>query len=412
MVLRDPRLPLLKLNEMLASISGRIPQQVELSIRQHLLSYEAHITSALVQFPCHAIGLTINSHASSLQRPVDRQSFLLITNEIVQLIQRFRGGLRGHIESQVRGLFAAYFSVERLFQDASYEKCVADLVDAHKDAPDVVIRIIFSHNQIEQKRALISLLMEHLQNNEPGLTKDLADTLSELATLRGGQLQGRLSLQARQSLMAAQQPVYDQRLHQMESILLSAVDVFGYEYHPGKLQRLVRLQTSIFDVLHRFFYHPNSHVCQAALEIYIRRAYISYNITCVAYLNALADGSSHHIPCVHFEFELPLGHPNRLAIDSNGPLTRESWVVAFESFKLFQASSRHLWMTIGMYKTSSETKSNKQKGDTFILNVAIKCSSNMGDEDRSQIFCGFCKDNQTIITELGIRRVTFLVLIE
>lgn len=36
----------------------------------------------------------------------------------------------------------------------------------------------------------------------------------------------------------------------------------------------------------------------------------------------------------------------------------------------------------------------------------------MGDEDRSQIFSSFCKENQTIISELGIRRITFLVLIK
>lgn len=358
MVLRDSRLPLLEINEMLASISGRIPYAVERSIRLHLLSYEAHITSALIQFPCHAIGITINSHAATLQRPVDRQSFLLVTNEIVQLIQRFRGGLRGHIETTVRGLFQAYLNVEQQFQDASYEKCVGDICEAHKDDPKEVARIIFSHNQVEQKRALMSLLLEHLQNNEPGLTKDLADILSQVATLRGSQLQSRLSLQARQSLMAAQQPVYDQRVLQMESILQSAVDVFGYEYHPEKLQRLVRLHTSIFDVLHRFFYHPNSHVCQAALEIYIRRAYISYNITCVAYVNALENGSSHQIPCVHFEFELPLGHPNRLNCTNNTAEQRTSWVVAFESFKLFQTSCRNLWTTIAMYTSRIESGGN------------------------------------------------------
>lgn len=355
MVLRDPKLPLLEINEMLASISGRIPQQVEINIRKHLLNYETNITSALVQFPCHAIGNVINNYASTLERPADRNSFLLITNEIVQLIQRFRGGLRGHIETTVKALLDLYLDVELLFQDASYEMCVSNLCELYKNDLEVVIRKIFSHNQVEQKRALITLLLEHLENNEPGLIKDIAGSLNQIATLRGGHLHCRLSLQARQSLMAAQQPVYDQREHQMESILLSAVDVFGYEYHPEKLQRLVGLQTSIFDVLHRFFYHSNSHVCQAALEIYIRRAYISYDITCVAYLNALANGASHHVPCVHFEFELPLGHPNRLTMDSKIPLKRAGWVVAFESFKLFQASCRNLWMTIGMYKTSSET---------------------------------------------------------
>lgn len=93
----------------------------------------------------------------------------------------------------------------------------------------------------------------------------------------------------------------------MESIFLSAVDMYGHEFHPENLQKLIVSETSIFDILHDFFYHTNRAVCNAALEVYVRRAYISYNITCLQHLEL-----SGEVPLVHFQFLLPPSHPNRL----------------------------------------------------------------------------------------------------
>jgi len=53
----------------------------------------------------------------------------------------------------------------------------------------------------------------------------------------------------------------------MESIFLSAVDMYGHDFHPENLQKLIQSETSIFDILHDFFYHSNRAVCNAALEV-------------------------------------------------------------------------------------------------------------------------------------------------
>lgn len=53
----------------------------------------------------------------------------------------------------------------------------------------------------------------------------------------------------------------------MESIFLSAVDTYGHDFHPENLQKLIQSETSIFDILHDFFYHTNRAVCNAALEV-------------------------------------------------------------------------------------------------------------------------------------------------
>lgn len=411
-LLRNPQLPLVQLCDALASIASRLPASVEMDIREQLSLYRNHITSTLVQFPCSAIGGIINAHAATIGSSAERTQFLQLTNVVVQLIQRFRNGLRGHTQLALQRLLGGFLEVEQHFQHGPYEKCVAALAAAHgRDDLAAVLALVFSHTQHAQKRLLITVLLEHLQAHEPGLTRDLAGTLSELAMLGGSAVVGntRLAVRARQTLLAAQRPLYAQRRDEMESILLSAVDVFGHEYRPQRLHRLVRLETAIYDVLPAFFYHANGQVCLAALEVYVRRAYTLYDIVGVSYVPALSGGGgSHHVPCVHFEFRLPKTHPRRLSRTDGRVIDRSGWMVAYTSFKLFQAGCRTLWTAIAMYKTKRE--SDAADVDAFVLNVAIQNNASIEDEEHARQFGEFCRNNRLMLSELGIRRITFLVL--
>lgn len=306
--LRDRSLPLLELQEVIASISGRIPLSVEKKIRKLMTLYERNITSVLAQFPSQQIASVIDSHAATLQKRADRDVFFLTTQGIVQLVQRYRNGIRGRMKAAVHELLRQYYAVECQFQYGHYDKCVAALREKHKDDMETVVGTIFSHSQVAKKNLLVTLLIDHLWANEPGLTEELAATLSELTSLNRAE-HSRVALRARQVLIAAHQPAYELRHNQMESIFLSAVDMYGHDFHPENLQRLILSETSIFDILHDFFYHSNRAVCNAALEVYIRRSYISYELTCLQHLEL-----SGEVPLVHFQFLLPSAHPNRYVI--------------------------------------------------------------------------------------------------
>lgn len=306
--LRDPSLPLLELQEVIASISGRIPTSVEKKIRKLMTLYERNITSVLAQFPSQQIASVIDSHAATLQKRAERDAFFLNTQGIVQLVQRYRNGIRGRMKAAVHELLRQYYDVESQFQHGHYDKCVAMIRDKHKDDMQTVVNTIFSHSQVSKKNLLVTLLIDHLWANEPGLTDELAATLSELTSLNRAE-HSRVALRARQVLIAAHQPAYELRHNQMESIFLSAVDMYGHDFHPENLQRLILSETSIFDILHDFFYHTNRAVCNAALEVYVRRAYTSYELTCLQHLEL-----SGEVPLVHFQFLLPTAHPNRYVI--------------------------------------------------------------------------------------------------
>jgi acetyl-CoA carboxylase/biotin carboxylase 1 len=136
--------------------------------------YERNITSVLAQFPSQQIASVIDSHAASMQKRAERDGFFLSTEGIVQLVQRYRNGIRGRMKVAVQELLRQYYDVESQFQQGSYDKCVALLREKHKDDMQVVLATIFSHSQVSKKNLLITMLIDHLWSNEPGLTDELA----------------------------------------------------------------------------------------------------------------------------------------------------------------------------------------------------------------------------------------------
>lgn len=79
----------------------------------------------------------------------------------------------------------------------SYDKCVALLREKYKDDMAAVTATIFSHGQVPKKNLLVTMLIDHLWSNEPGLTDELAATLNELTSLNRSE-HSRVALRARQ----------------------------------------------------------------------------------------------------------------------------------------------------------------------------------------------------------------------
>lgn len=53
--MRDPSLPLLELQDIMTSVSGRIPPAVEKAIKKEMAQYASNITSVLCQFPSQQV---------------------------------------------------------------------------------------------------------------------------------------------------------------------------------------------------------------------------------------------------------------------------------------------------------------------------------------------------------------------
>ncbi|XP_068994808.1 acetyl-CoA carboxylase isoform X3 [Embiotoca jacksoni] len=435
--LRDPSLPLLELQEIMTSVAGRIPPSVEKDIRKVMAQYASNITSVLCQFPSQRIANILDSHAATLQRKIDREVFFMNTQSIVQLVQRYRSGIRGYMKSVVLDLLKRYLQVEMQFQQAHYDKCVINLREQHKPDMSPVLDYIFSHAQVSKKNVLVIMLIDQLCGRDPTLADELMAILNELTQLSKME-NSKVALRARQVLIASNLPSYELRHNQVESIFLSAIDMYGHQFCPENLKKLILSETSIFDVLPNFFYHSNQVVCMAALEVYVRRAYIAYELNSIQH-HQLQDGTC----AVDFQFMLPSSHPNRVPVPVNGsgqfkmrrqsselflegafspPCQRMGAMVAFKGFDDFKRNFDEvlssfveplLESTPFSESCSSlfedEKLMNTRENPIHIINVSIKTADTEDDDALVTAFTAFAQSKKAVLFEYGIRRITFLV---
>uniref|UniRef100_S4RJY8 Acetyl-CoA carboxylase central domain-containing protein n=1 Tax=Petromyzon marinus TaxID=7757 RepID=S4RJY8_PETMA len=257
------------------------------------------------------IANTLDSHAATLQRKADREVFFMNVQGILVLVQRYRSGTRGHMKTVLLDLLREYLKVETQFQQGHYDKCVIALRETHKGDMTSVLKLIFSHAQVAKKNILVTMLIDQLCGRDPTLTEELTNILNELTQLNKT-TNARVALRARQVLIACHLPSYELRHNQVESIFLSAIDMYGHQFCPENLKKLIMSETSIFDVLPNFFYHSNQVVRMAASEVYVRRAYIAYELNSLQH-HQLKDSSC----IVEFQFMLPSSHPNRSSALNN-----------------------------------------------------------------------------------------------
>lgn len=455
---KDPRLPLLELQEIISSISGRIPSQVEKSIRKQMNNYASNITAILAAFPSQQIASVIDSYAATLQKRADRDVFFLNTQGIVQLVQRYRNGIRGRMRCCVQDMLKQYIDVEQHFQQGHYDKCVSSLREQYKDdGMENVVGKIFSHLHVMRKNQLIIKLIDHLAGNEPGITDELSNILNALTVLNKSE-NAKVSLRARQVLISAHQPPFALRHNQMESIFLSAIDMYSHEFEPNVLNKLILSETSIFDVLHQFFYHPNVIVRRAALEVYVRRAHISYELVALQHLliscmnhnvdlSASQFEQTHGISTAIFHFVLPSSHPSMLnqvkassqstetdpdilkdmiKQEDNKSITSVNYRVGLiAAFNNIRHVEEHFDELVESLNTQGEELLNDQlTGDDrtnfslktirenedyiFIINIAVK-ADDQEDATLSKALEAFCQTKKELLYSKQIRRVTFII---
>lgn len=440
--LRDPRLPLDEMREILASIQGRINSKLERDIARALSSYEQNITSVLAQFPAQRINNVILDYLASIDVR-ERDMSELTLEPVMELCANYRGGVRGHMKVAIRDLIKRYVDVERYFQVGHYDKVVSTMRSMNKDNIDKVVGIVFAHTQVRLRNVLVTTLLNNLWDQEPRLTKDLKSTMLDLANLSRGE-NSTVSLKARTILIASEKPSYELRYNKIEKLFLDAISANSIE----QLETMITDENAVFDVLGDFFYHVDKKVRVAALEVYERRALISYEVEGLLHEQLAADNDK--ILAILFKFKLPEAHPNNpLQQAANRSLSgirrhykRFGVMAAFASFHEFQLNfsefiglfhKRQLGNSsvgvlddvdchhIGTPPASADMLQNlspikslneddKYSHFRYILKVAVKMPVADTDAEISTTFHDFCQQHSDTLQQYDIRRVTFIVL--
>ncbi|XP_014676629.1 PREDICTED: LOW QUALITY PROTEIN: acetyl-CoA carboxylase-like, partial [Priapulus caudatus] len=387
--------------------------------------------------------MRVRDHVNQIMKILKEPCLPLL--ELQEIISVVAGRLPANVERQIRKLMASYANnvTSVLCQFPSQQ--IASAIDGH--AATLQRRadrdVFFMTTQ-----SIVQL--DHLYNNEPGLTDDLDNILNELTMLNRAE-NARVALRARQVLIAAHQPSYELRKNQMESIFLSAVDMYGHEFRPENLQKLILSETSIYDVLPAFFYHSNMLVRMAALEVYVRRGYIAYDLNCIHHHQVRDD-----LCAVEFQFLLPNSHPNRnyrflpgsvrklSSSSGSGVMTRVASLsdefsgfeasvappscqrigvmAAFDSFQHFVEFFDDLLKLIQAVRTDSppmpfsdkgsakSLESNGSDDPVHIVNVAIRTNEDKKDAVFAAMFQEFIMSKVEELKDKEIRRFTFLTL--
>ena len=95
--------------------------------------------------------------------------------QIIQLLQRYRQGVRGHAKSVVLSLWKQYLDVETIFNTGTfahtlsarfysfslgnYEKAVSAMRETNRENLSLVVSSVVSHQQVAKKNFLVARLI-------------------------------------------------------------------------------------------------------------------------------------------------------------------------------------------------------------------------------------------------------------
>ena len=224
-VLRNHELPYGEATAVLATLSGRMPNKLEESIRH---SIEATKAKPSHEFPAARIKKLLDAYLNEL-RPQDRTMARSSIQTLIDLAERYKYGLKAHEWNTVAALFARYVNTEKLF-GGDIEQRVLKLREENKDGLENVAQIVLSHIKAPSKNKLVLSLLDTVKDYGAAALRpeiNLAGVLKDLTTLESRSANP-VSLKAREVLILCHMPSYDERTVSMEAVLRASVTPATY----------------------------------------------------------------------------------------------------------------------------------------------------------------------------------------
>lgn len=282
-VLTLDQLPYGQFEDVMASLSGRVPAALEDMVRATV----QRARDAGEPFPAQLLNDESNAYLESLDASTAADLTATLTPAIT-VVSAHRRGLHEYMIDELCGLLRAYYDVESLF---SGESDAVLRVRARADGDLTrVAELQLSHMGVARKNALLVWLCDtYIRHSDMVSTTDttqrIVAALRDLTTLPGPKA-APVALKAREILLSAELPSTRERENEMEAVLRRSVDSGPASTADPEvctpavdvLRTLSDTRTNLFDVLHSFFAHPDRRIAYAALMTYILRAYRAYEI--------------------------------------------------------------------------------------------------------------------------------------
>lgn len=169
-VLNDPELPFSETTSILSTLSGRMPQKLEDTVRAAVESARARDG---LEYPAARLKKILEHFMQDNVRPQDRAMFRTQLGALFDVVDRFQGGLKAHQIETLAGLLSKYAETEKLFS-GSIESRVLMLREQFKDNLDKVAGLVLSHIMASRKGKLVMAILDHVKNS--GLTVSNPDS--------------------------------------------------------------------------------------------------------------------------------------------------------------------------------------------------------------------------------------------
>jgi len=180
-VLHDPELPFSEVTAVLSALAGRMAAKLEESVRSAI---DKTKSTNPREFPSARLTKIIENHLTETIRPQDRTMVRAQLAPLIDVVEKFKGGLKGHEWGTIAALLRRYESTEKLF-GGSIEERVLKLRDENKENLRVVAGLVLSHSKAQSKNKLVMAILEHVKNNGSILSSEdsLSAVLKDLALL-------------------------------------------------------------------------------------------------------------------------------------------------------------------------------------------------------------------------------------
>ncbi|PPQ90739.1 hypothetical protein CVT25_010128 [Psilocybe cyanescens] len=425
-VLHDAKLPFSEINAILSSLSGRIPQKLEDSIRSAIEAAKAKGENT--EFPAVRVRKLIDHYIQDSILPQDRAMFRSKIVALYDVVERYSGGLKNYTTETIATLLSRYEATEKLF-GGSIEARVLTLRDQYKDDLDTAVSLVLSHIKVQGKAKLVLAILDYVKNSN--LT--ISNPESSLFKV----LQGLASLEAKSSTSVSL------KAREMESVLKNSVtnNYYGESGQAPRtpsaevLRELTDSRYVVYDVLPAFFNHDDPMVRLAAYEVYIRRAYKAYNLLSLDYEegDTLDDGE---VPTV-VTWRFNLGHshspPDTPRIAAGGPPLRSASVSdltyminrhqsqpvrtgTIASFPNVKAMAKGFDKVVSMLPAFDGQEFSERYGANSqapnVVNIALRIfrdEDDMPESEWNNVVVDFVNDHVDILAHRGVRRMSILL---
>ncbi|KAE8200344.1 hypothetical protein CF336_g732 [Tilletia laevis] len=421
-ILRNPELPFGEAQQVLSTLSGRIPGKLEDLIRS---SIEGALSKGL-EFPAARLRKLTENFLRDGVDPAIRLQMQITLTPLTVIFDAYVYGLRVHEANAIAALLRRYRDVEVLFTGEA--DVVLELRQTAGNDLGKVVALQTAHNATNRKNKLLMTLLEKYAKNTMIVAKSTGNTLPELLNLIAalpGKATAPLALKAREVAISADLPSLKDRQSQMEAILKAAVSSSTYgsdqAYHAPKLDVLRELSDSqymVYDVLHSFFGHPQEYIAYAALLVYVMRAYRAYEMIGKDFAVEDFDIEERAVLTWNFQLTKPQTPVNLREIVRQASVSDIKTLRDEDEIGL-RAEPRTGVMTscatvADIVDVIPKVLKYFKKGSNpaepvHVLNIAVTDEPEVGESAARELFLQFANRFATEFQDASIRRATFML---